>query len=432
MKRIGAGALSAVLVLVFTTNDCRALTFIVDSVADSGVGSLREKITQANGAAGPDVINFDIPGAGVQTIVLLSSLPTITDTLEIDGYTQSDAAPNTLERNSNAVIRIALAYNGVVSGSNGLSICAPGTVVRGLAIEAFETGIFLGAGADNISCASGSADGTQILGNFVGMDPDGNGSGLSRGIFVNDSSVTIGSGIAGRNAIGDYSIGIFFVGTGVAASVVEGNLIGLRPADGAALGNYYGIMLLDGTALRIGADNAPNRIANGFVGILAYESVVDTTLYANEFGSHTNLAIDLCSKVICPDGATANDADDGDLGANGLQNSPEIFEVKAGVDAFVISGSLDVPTDVTNADYRIAAYWSEACAPAGTGPGEMFLGSGLVNLSGGAEDFDLEVLTALPFGGVVTTTATSESGNTSELSECLIVPTDSVFHDSFE
>ena len=91
-----------------------------------------------------------------------------------------------------------------------------------------------------------------------------------------------------------------------------------------------------------------------------------------------------------------------------------------------------IATDVTNADYRIAAYWSEACAPAGTGPGEMFLGSGLVNLSGGAEDFDLEVLTALPFGGVLTTTATSESGNTSELSECLIVPTDSVFHDSFE
>jgi hypothetical protein len=332
------------------------------------------------------------------------------------------------------VIRVALARHYLADQSKGLSICAPDTVVRGLAIQAFEVGISVGLDADGLACVTGAADGTQILGNFVGMDPDGNGWGRSWGIFVSDSSVTIGSGNAGRNAIGDYFVGIFFTKPGVAASVVEGNLIGLRPADGAALGNDYGILLsFESQALRIGADDAPNRIANGVVGIQVHDSVAGATLYANEFGPHTGLAIDLCSKVSCPDGANANDADDGDLGANDLQNSPMLTDVKVGVDAIAISGSLDVPANATNADYRIAAYWSQGCSPSGTGPGELYVGSGLVNLSDGAEAFELELQTLLPLGGVLTTTATSQNGSTSELSECLTIPLpDVVFRDSFE
>ena len=46
----------------------RADTFTVTSTADTGAGSLRQAITDANNHAGSDTIAFDIPGSGVQTI----------------------------------------------------------------------------------------------------------------------------------------------------------------------------------------------------------------------------------------------------------------------------------------------------------------------------------------------------------------------------
>ena len=46
-------------------------TFVVLNTNDSGAGSLRQAIVDANNnpnSAGPDVIDFNIPGSGVQTI----------------------------------------------------------------------------------------------------------------------------------------------------------------------------------------------------------------------------------------------------------------------------------------------------------------------------------------------------------------------------
>src|SRR5262245_15856630 len=61
-------------------------TFTVINTDDSGTGSLREAITNANGnGAGQDTILFDIPGAGTHTITVLSDLPSITSSLIIDG-----------------------------------------------------------------------------------------------------------------------------------------------------------------------------------------------------------------------------------------------------------------------------------------------------------------------------------------------------------
>src|SRR5262245_5573245 len=63
-------------------------TFTVMNTNDSGTGSLRQAILDANAAAGPDVINFDPTAFSTpQTIRLLSSLPDITDDLTINGPT---------------------------------------------------------------------------------------------------------------------------------------------------------------------------------------------------------------------------------------------------------------------------------------------------------------------------------------------------------
>lgn len=50
--------------------------FTVTNTGDSGAGSLRQAILNSDGATpGPNTIDFDISGTGVQTISLLSACP---------------------------------------------------------------------------------------------------------------------------------------------------------------------------------------------------------------------------------------------------------------------------------------------------------------------------------------------------------------------
>ena len=78
----------------------QATTFTVNSTNDVDDGtcdathcSLREAINAANANSGTDTIAFNISGAGPHTIQPTSALPTITDPVVIDGYTQPGASP---------------------------------------------------------------------------------------------------------------------------------------------------------------------------------------------------------------------------------------------------------------------------------------------------------------------------------------------------
>ena len=144
---------------------------------------LRQAITDANGAAGADVINFNIQGTGVQVIALSSALPVITGPVTIDGYLQQPgASANTLSSGNNAVIRVELRGGGTgsTSGASGLAITAGNSVVRGLAINGFPgRGIDLsGSGNNRIEgCFIGTdAAGTAPLGNRVGVAVNGPGN----------------------------------------------------------------------------------------------------------------------------------------------------------------------------------------------------------------------------------------------------------------
>ena len=170
-----------------------------DTLADDGVCTLREAITAANtntasgatpgeciaGDAGTDTINFNITGTadftnGGQdgyTIQPQSALPTIEETVIINGYSQPGSSANTavapaalngtilIEINGSAVDSF-LVFNGGVSGSAGSS-------VRGLAINRF-TGTALHIVAHNVTIAGNyigtAADGSTDLGNgFAGI-----------------------------------------------------------------------------------------------------------------------------------------------------------------------------------------------------------------------------------------------------------------------
>src|SRR5438874_7632853 len=114
------------------------LAFTVTNTNDSGTGSLRQAILDANSMGG-GTINFTIPGGGVHTISPMTVLPTSTQTVTIDGYSQPGSSPNPNPPTMGIMATLLIELSGVNSGSNfsGLIINAPNCTVRGLVINRF-------------------------------------------------------------------------------------------------------------------------------------------------------------------------------------------------------------------------------------------------------------------------------------------------------
>ena len=104
--------------------------FVVDTTADSGPGSLRQAILDANTVTGLTVtIDFAIPGGGVQTIAPVTPLPSITASVQIDGTSQPGFA---------GVPLIDLTGQ-ELGGSEPLTTDSSVTI-RGVAIDGFALG----------------------------------------------------------------------------------------------------------------------------------------------------------------------------------------------------------------------------------------------------------------------------------------------------
>lgn len=81
-----------------------AATITVTITNDSGAGSLRDAIDASNASVGTlDTIAFSIPGAGVHTITLTTSPPTVTDPVTIDGSPPLYCPDNSSTRGQMAV-----------------------------------------------------------------------------------------------------------------------------------------------------------------------------------------------------------------------------------------------------------------------------------------------------------------------------------------
>src|ERR1051326_1235907 len=128
------------LLLVSAIAGSRGASYTVTNAGDSGLGTLRQAILDANADASPDAVTiaFNIPGAGVQTIAPLSPLPGITRPVVVDGYTQPGSSLNTLPAGDDAVLLIQL--SGTNFSGDGLSLTggSDGSLVRGLAISGFD------------------------------------------------------------------------------------------------------------------------------------------------------------------------------------------------------------------------------------------------------------------------------------------------------
>jgi len=260
-------------------------TFTVTNTNDAGPGSLRQAILDANANPGTDAIYFNIPGAGPHAIQPASALPTITDPVVIDGYTQPGASPNTnpTSQGSNAVLTIELDGTNAGASANGLWITAGGSTVQGLAINSFTVnGILLRTNGGNV-----------IAGNFLGTDVTGSlDLGNARGgveMSLSSSNTIGGTSAEARNVISGNRWGVIIGGLIPlplpTANLVVGNFIGTDAAGTSALGNdAFGVTLARATDNAIGGTTpeARNVISgNGSAG-------VNLAVFANANQIHGN------------------------------------------------------------------------------------------------------------------------------------------------
>jgi hypothetical protein len=215
--------LSSVL-LVIAASSAQAATFTVTNTNDSGLGSLRQAILDANANSGTDTIAFNLPGAAPHTIqpAAFSVLPTITDPVIVDGTTQPDFV-------GMPVIELDGSLNSH-SNTAGLRIAAGSSVVRGLIINRFFWGIRVDSPGNNL-----------IEGNFIGTDVTGmvaRGNSFTGVIIVDSPSNTIGGTTPqARNIISGNGVGIKLLRSNAQGNVIQGNYIGTDLSGSVALGN---------------------------------------------------------------------------------------------------------------------------------------------------------------------------------------------------
>jgi hypothetical protein len=221
------------------------------NTADTGPGSLRQAIADANTHSGADTILFAIPttdpgyhpSPGVWTIKPASPLPTLADAgTYIEGLSQTvligDKNPSGPE----------ILIDGATAGatSNGLTIRSALNRIGGLCITGFNmNGIYI---------EGPMADGNIIARCYIGVTPDASAKAMNfkAGIWILNSALNaIGwFDTASANIIGgNFSAGVVIGGVNARFNVVAANCIGTDFTHKINLGNEYaGVVFADGAS----------------------------------------------------------------------------------------------------------------------------------------------------------------------------------------
>jgi len=229
----------------------------VTNTNDSGPGSLRWAIEQANSTPVSDDIRFaiptDDPGCeavnGVWRIKPLSELPALTDAgLNLDGWSQQDAAGDVNPDGP----EIVLDGSSIQGTASGLLVAADDIAIYGINIQNFtNAGIWVSG-----------ARGTSITECLIGTDHRGlNAAGNNDGIvLINDTRGTlVGSSNddPGNVISGNKRFGVFL--SGAAHNLIRNNRIGVNQPESDTLGNR-------GHGISIQSFSHRNHVAFNFIG----------------------------------------------------------------------------------------------------------------------------------------------------------------------
>jgi predicted outer membrane repeat protein len=249
--------------------------FVVSNTNDSGSGSLRQVILEANGWAGPDTVTFD-PAvfATPQTIKLTTGEIAIGDALTISG----PAAKVTIDGNFTSRV-----FN---------TTTAPGksaiTLVNLVLTNAK-------ASSPNSGGAIAAADESLTLrASAITNSSGGNGGGA---VFISSGSLLIEDSSLAGNSAGDGGAVVVF--SGGALTVRRSTLSGNTAADagGAICFLSGGSLTVEGSTLSGNTANSTNAVAGGgavyFSGTAAVFVVGNSTLSGNKATTTNGGAIGL-------------------------------------------------------------------------------------------------------------------------------------------
>ena len=393
-------------------NYVSSTTCTVTIAADSGPGSLRQCILDAQSG---DVITFDpsvFPPASPATISLTSPLPDIiTSGLTIDG-------------SSTGVI---LDGSGTPGGTNGLALNAVSNVtIRGLYVLDFPaTGIVLYNGAsDNTiggtnatlggpcsgdcNLISGNGDngvdiegsGTvsnTIQGNYIGTNVTGT-LAISNGLGINIHSNAAYNIIQDNLISGNAGVGIFIGGTGTIGNLILSNYIGTDASGTTAVGNAAGVNLGSGASLNTIGDNlisGNNNLGINIINIGTENNVIQGNLIGTNLSGTTALAngdngislnVGASNNLIGGLNATPGGACSGDCNLISGNNGSGIEVEASGTTSNTISGNY-IGTDING-----TAVISNA------GSGLLLISSANYNLIGGSTPGERNLISGNSFG----------------------------------
>lgn len=328
--------------VIFTALFCavgsQAATFTVTNANDTGVGSLRWAITEANSNGVTDTIMFNIPGAGPHVIDVVSTLPQITTPMSILGDTQPGYAGTPLIEIHGPSTNIAIL-------DTGINCTSPNITVRALRLTGFRYAGFAGGdvsgnvflqgcvldgnseGAvigNNITVGGTVSSnrniiinnatngilvwwpGAKIYGNFIGVQADGvtpagNGENGIRVQYTKNVEIKGGPGYP-QVISGNKQNGIMLAPNGsyvyfCSNITVQGNFIGTDVTGMNAVSNKTGIYIWGGTRNLIGgtSTNLRNVIAGNTDDGINISAIGETSANAFSnlvYGNFIGLAAD--------------------------------------------------------------------------------------------------------------------------------------------
>lgn len=324
-------------------------------------------------------------------------------------------------------------YNQIGGFNPGESNVISGNLGTLLADESSLLGVGSGIQLEGFPACT-YATGNVIQGNLIGTDVTGSTAmGNFMGIRLGGCEQTlIGGNTAGaRNIIsGNVQEGIGTHPYVIARlNTIQGNYIGtditgLNPlgngSDGIRLGQICSVPACgcDFYSL-VGGTNSP-----GEANIIAYNGA--NGVYAEAFKSYSILGNSIYDNGasgidLSPPGVTLNDfmdTDTGDTAANDGQNFPVLTSATSDTSRIFISGTLN---SEPSRQYLLQFFRNLHCDVTATnyGEGRFYIGQELVTTDAGGNASFSVTLTFILSGDVITSTATSPEGSTSEFSRCI-------------
>lgn len=256
-RRCFGGYLAAILLVLATTASAETLT--VTSTADSGPGSLRQAILDANLSPSADVIEFAIAGAGPHAILLATPLPAVGGSVIIDALTQTGADCSSWPPN----LQVELDGSNLNGVFYGLELAGGDSVVRGLVIHSFRD-----AGNDAAGILVES-DGNVLECNFIGTDVSGTLADFEQrnefGIIIDGANNNLigGSTAAARNLISNNDEDGILLRNGATGNIIAGNYIGTDVTGIESLeNNNSGVFIQGAPGNTIGGDDRDPGVCN--------------------------------------------------------------------------------------------------------------------------------------------------------------------------